>query len=55
MDLNDVRSLVTVISLVLFVGLMIWTWRPSRRAAHDAAARLVFEDENRGDEGGDRS
>ena len=43
MDLNDIRSLVTLLSLVLFVGLMAWTWRPSRRAAHDSAARLVFE------------
>jgi cytochrome c oxidase cbb3-type subunit IV len=45
MDLNDVRSLVTLLSLVLFVGVMTWTWRPGRRAAHDAAARLPFDGE----------
>jgi len=45
MDLNDLRSLVTLLSFLLFLGLMAWTWRPARRAAHDAAARLVFEGE----------
>ena len=42
MDLNDVRSLITLGSFVLFIGLMAWTWRPARRAAHDAAAQLPF-------------
>ena len=45
MDINDLRSAVTLLSLVLFCGLMAWTWRPSRRRAHDAAARLPFEGE----------
>ena len=43
MDLNDVRSLVTLLSFVLFAGLAAWTWWPARHAAHDAAARLPFE------------
>ena len=45
MDLNDVRSLVTLLSFVLFSGLAAWTWWPTRHAAHDAAARLPFEGE----------
>ena len=45
MDLNDVRSLVTLIGLVLFVGLMFWTWRPARQPEHEAAAQLVFDGE----------
>ena len=45
MDLNDIRSIVTVASLGLFVALMVWTWRPARRAAHEAAARLPFDGE----------
>ena len=44
MDLNDIRSAVTLFSFALFAALMAWTWRPSRRGAHDAAARLVFDD-----------
>ena len=45
MDLNDVRSLVTLLSLALFLGLMAWTWRPKRKQAHEEAARLPFEGE----------
>jgi len=46
MDLNDVRSLVTLASLALFIALAAWTWWPSRRGAHDEAARLPFEGES---------
>lgn len=45
MDLNDIRSAVTLASFALFMGLMAWTWWPKHRAAHDAAARLPFEGE----------
>jgi cytochrome c oxidase cbb3-type subunit 4 len=45
MDLNDVRSLVTLLSPMLFLGLMAWTWWPRRKQAHDAAARLPFDGE----------
>ena len=45
MDINDVRSLVTLLSLALFVGLMVRTWWPSHKRAHDAAAQLPFEGE----------
>ena len=47
MDINDLRSAVTVLSLLLFVALMAWTWRPRARAEHDAAARLPFDGEAR--------
>jgi cytochrome c oxidase cbb3-type subunit IV len=45
MDVNVLRSLVTVISLALFTGLMVWTWWPRRRAAYAAAAQLPFDGE----------
>lgn len=45
MDVNDFRSAVTVIGLVLFLALVVWTYNGSRRAAFDEAARLPFEDE----------
>ena len=43
MDLNDFRSIVTVLGLLLFLGLAAWTWHPARRRASEAAARLPFE------------
>ena len=45
MDINDVRSLVTLLSLGLFVSLMVWTYWPARSQAHDQAAQLPFAGE----------
>jgi hypothetical protein len=45
MDINDLRALVTVCSLVLFVALMIHTWSRRRVADHADAANLPFAGE----------
>lgn len=45
MDLNDIRSAVTLAGLLLFIGLAGWTWWPSRRAAHDSASQVPFQGE----------
>ena len=42
MDLNDLRSLVTLLSFVLFLGLMVWTWWPAQRSGYADAERLPF-------------
>jgi cytochrome c oxidase cbb3-type subunit 4 len=42
MDLNDLRSAVTVFSLLIFVAIMVWTWQRKRRDAFEDAARLPF-------------
>jgi cytochrome c oxidase cbb3-type subunit IV len=51
MDINLIRSLVTLISLALFVGLMVWTWKPSRKKDHEQASRLLFDGESPSEEG----
>ncbi len=45
MDLNDIRSAVTLTGLLLFVALAAWTWWPSRRAAHRSASEVPFQGE----------
>jgi len=45
MDINMLRSWVTVVSLLLFVALVVWTWNRARRDAFDEAAKLPFADE----------
>ena len=45
MDINDLRSIVTLASFVLFAVIMYCTWRPSRRDDFAEAARLPFDDE----------
>jgi cytochrome c oxidase cbb3-type subunit 4 len=45
MDVNTLRITVTVVSLLLFLGIALWTWQRSRKAEFEEAARLPFADE----------
>jgi cytochrome c oxidase cbb3-type subunit IV len=51
MDLNDLRSLVTVVSFLVFLGIVVWTWSASRRQSFSAAAQLPFVEEQVRDNG----
>ena len=42
MDINTLRSLVTGFSFILFVGILVWAYRPARKADFDEAAQLPF-------------
>ncbi|RJQ47290.1 MAG: cbb3-type cytochrome c oxidase subunit 3 [Gaiellales bacterium] len=43
MDVNTLRSLVTVVGLVTFIGIVIWAWSRRNAADFEQAARLPFE------------
>jgi cytochrome c oxidase cbb3-type subunit 4 len=45
MDINVLRSAVTLCAFVLFVGIVVWAYRPSGRRQFDEAARLPFHEE----------
>jgi cytochrome c oxidase cbb3-type subunit 4 len=47
MDINTLRSAVTVIGLLLFLALVAWVYARGRKAAFDEAARLPFMEENK--------
>ncbi len=49
MDLNVLRIAVTVVSFVVFIGIVVWAWSRRNKAAFDEAAHLPFVDEERGD------
>lgn len=56
MDINDLRSIVTVVGLVLFLALVARIWSRKQQAAHDEAARLPFlDDANTSTNQGERS
>jgi len=38
-------GMVTTGLMLLFIGGWIWAWRPARKAAFDAAARLPLQDD----------
>lgn len=56
MDINLVRSLLTVAALAAFIGIVWWAYGPSRKARFERDARIALDEpeapsENRGGEG----
>lgn len=45
MDINVLRSAVTLAAFVLFIAILFWAYLPARRAQFDEAARLPFQEE----------
>ena len=45
MDLNDIRSWMTVFQMAVFIGIVVWAWGRGRKAQFDEASRLALEDE----------
>lgn len=43
MDVNTLRSIVTLASFVVFLGIVIWVWKHRRTGEFDKAANLPFE------------
>ena len=44
MDVNDLRILITLLSFVIFVGIVFWAWSSRQRRRFDEAANLPFAD-----------
>ena len=45
MDINVLRSIVTVAAFAAFVGILVWAYRPSNKKQFDEAADLPFKSE----------
>lgn len=45
MDVNLMRSIITAVLFVVFIGIVLWAWGKGRRADFEAAARLPLEDD----------
>ena len=54
MDINVLRSVVTVVALVAFIAIVLWAYSDRSKAAFDEAARLPFDEEDEGISGGER-
>ena len=44
--INDLRSIVTVLAFLSFLGIVAWAWSGRRRAAFEEAARLPFTEDD---------
>lgn len=45
MDIGTLRGILTAILLVLFIGIVIWSYSRQRRSDFDKAARLPLDDD----------
>jgi cytochrome c oxidase cbb3-type subunit 4 len=48
MDIHALRSAVTVVAFLAFVGLLVWSCMPARQKEFDEAAAMPFLDEEAG-------
>jgi cytochrome c oxidase cbb3-type subunit IV len=46
MDINTLRTLVTVLAFATFLGIVWWAYGPSRKQRFENDARLVFDEED---------
>jgi cytochrome c oxidase cbb3-type subunit 4 len=46
MDINTIRTAITVLALITFLAIVAWAWSSRRRADFDAAARLPLDEED---------
>ena len=45
MDINELRSLVTVVAFVAFIGIVWWAYSRRAKRGFDQAERLPFEED----------
>ena len=48
MDVNDLRAVVTVVSLLAFLGIVGWAWSRRNKEQFDQAAMLPFDTDAHG-------
>ena len=46
MDINTLRAIVTVVTVVEFIGIVTWAWSRRNQAAFDEAAQLPFRQDD---------
>jgi cytochrome c oxidase cbb3-type subunit 4 len=46
MDINDLRTLITSFSFLVFIGIVVWAYSGHQRARFDEAANLPFADDD---------
>ncbi|MEO6023468.1 MAG: cbb3-type cytochrome c oxidase subunit 3 [Burkholderiales bacterium] len=46
MDINSLRSFITVLTFVVFIAIIVWAWSGRRKSAFEQAALLPFADAN---------
>lgn len=55
MDINDLRSLFTVLIFGIFIGIVWWAYSARRKSSFDAAAQLPLDDDDQLDKAGEQA
>ena len=45
MDINDLRSIITVLIFLLFIGIVVWAWSRRAQTEFAEAERIPFEED----------
>ena len=45
MNYSDMSSLMTVVMMAVFIGIVLWAWSGKRREDFEAAARVPLDDD----------
>jgi cytochrome c oxidase cbb3-type subunit 4 len=45
MDINSLRILTTIVSFILFIGILVWVWKNRNNPDLKDAANLPFKDD----------
>ncbi len=54
MDINTLRSIITVVAFVAFIGIVLWAYSARSKAAFERAAMLPFDEDEGGQVSGER-
>lgn len=46
MDINDLRSIFTVLAMLLFIGIVWWAFSDRRKQTYEEAAMLPLDDDS---------
>ena len=44
--LNELRTLITVVAFVTFIGIVLWAWSGRRKTTFRQASRIPLEDDD---------
>jgi len=55
MDINTLRSIVTVVSFLAFIGILFWVYSPAKARGFEEAAALPFREDDDMHSGGRRT
>ena len=51
MDINTLRSIVTVLAFAMFIGIVFWAYSSRSKAAFEQAAMLPFDEDDEANSG----